>query len=279
MHRPEELRELVEGFLGDLPFAEELGKLEEALRYSLLAGGKRIRPVLCLATGEALGHDPSELLPAGCSLELVHTFSLIHDDLPALDDDDLRRGQPSSHVRFGEDVAILAGDALLAEAFRLALRYPTPDVARELAEATLGMIGGQYLDVTIDGGLDAEGLRGLHALKTGRLLRAGVTTATAVAGLDEEARAPWRAFGDELGVLFQIVDDILDATGTAEELGKTPGKDEAAGKVTYVSLHGLERARELADEVQARVGDRLASLPGDTSVLAELVATIHDRHS
>ncbi len=142
MHRPEALRELTERFLAELPFARELGKLEEALRYSLLGGGKRIRPVLCLATGEALGHDAAELLPAGCSLELVHTFSLVHDDLPALDDDDLRRGQPSSHVRFGEDVAILAGDALLAEAFRLALRYPSPDVARELAEATLGMIGG-----------------------------------------------------------------------------------------------------------------------------------------
>jgi geranylgeranyl diphosphate synthase, type II len=279
MHRPEALRELTERFLADLPFARELGKLEEALRYSLLGGGKRIRPVLCLATGEALGRDPAELLPAGCSLELVHTFSLVHDDLPALDDDDLRRGQPSSHVRFGEDVAILAGDALLAEAFRLALRYPTPDVARELAEATLGMIGGQYLDVTTDGGLDTDGLRELHALKTGRLLRAGVTTATAVAGLSDAERAPWRAFGDELGVLFQIVDDILDATGTAEELGKTPGKDEAAGKVTYVSLHGLDGARELADEARLRVNQRLESLPGDTSVLTEIVATIRDRSS
>jgi geranylgeranyl diphosphate synthase, type II len=279
MHRPEALRELTERFLADLPFARELGKLEEALRYSLLGGGKRIRPVLCLATGEALGRDPAELLPAGCSLELVHTFSLVHDDLPALDDDDLRRGQPSSHVRFGEDVAILAGDALLAEAFRLALRYPSPDVARELAEATLGMIGGQYLDVTTDGGLDTDGLRELHALKTGRLLRAGVTTATAVAGLSDAERAPWRTFGDELGVLFQIVDDILDATGTAEELGKTPGKDEAAGKVTYVSLHGLDGARELADEARLRVNQRLESLPGDTSVLAEIVATIRDRSS
>jgi geranylgeranyl diphosphate synthase type II len=209
----------------------------------------------------------------------VHTFSLVHDDLPALDDDDLRRGQPSSHVRFGEDVAILAGDALLAEAFRLALRYPSPDVAREVADATLGMIGGQYLDVTTDGGLDADGLRQLHALKTGRLLCAGVTTATAVASLSAEERRPWRAFGDELGVLFQIVDDILDSTGTAEELGKTPGKDEAAGKVTYVSLHGLERARELADEARARVGERLKALPADTSVLADLVDTIRDRHS
>jgi geranylgeranyl diphosphate synthase type II len=279
MNSPDDLRRLVEGFLGGLPFAAELGKLEAALRYSLLGGGKRIRPVLCLATGEALGRDAEELLPAGCALELVHTFSLVHDDLPALDDDDLRRGQPSAHVQFGEDVAILAGDALLAEAFRLALRYPSPEVARELADATLGMIGGQYLDVTIDGELDPDGLRRLHALKTGRLLRASVTTATAVAALPAPEREEWRAFGDELGVLFQIVDDILDATGTAEELGKTPGKDEAAGKVTYVSLHGLDRARELADEARARVQERLDALPADTSVLAELVATIRDRRA
>jgi geranylgeranyl diphosphate synthase, type II len=279
MRQPEELRGLAEDFLAGLPFAGDLGRLEEALRYSLLGGGKRIRPVLCLATGEALGREPEELLPAACSLELVHTFSLVHDDLPALDDDDLRRGQPSAHVRFGEDVAILAGDALLAEAFRLALRYPSPLVARELADATLGMIGGQYLDVTTDGDVDAAGLRRLHALKTGRLLCAAVTTATAVAGLDEEERAPWRSLGEEIGLLFQIVDDILDATGTAEELGKTPGKDEAAGKATYVSLHGLDRAQELADETRARVGERLARLPGDTTVLGALVETIHDRRS
>jgi len=279
MNRPDDLRRLTEDFLGGLPFAAELGKLEAALRYSLLGGGKRTRPVLCLATGEALGRDAEELLPAACALELVHTFSLVHDDLPALDDDDLRRGQPSAHVQFGEDVAILAGDALLAEAFRLALRYPSPEVARELADATLGMIGGQYLDVTTDGELDPDGLRRLHALKTGRLLRASVTSATAVADLPDAEREAWRSFGDELGVLFQIVDDILDATGTAEELGKTPGKDEAAGKVTYVSLYGLERARELADEARGRVQERLEALPADTSVLAEIVATIRDRRA
>ncbi len=279
MHRPDELRRLAEDFLAGLSFAAELGRLEEALRYSLLGGGKRIRPVLCLATGEALGREAVDLLPAACSLELVHTFSLVHDDLPALDDDDLRRGQPSAHVRFGEDVAILAGDALLAEAFRLALGYASPLVARELAEATLGMIGGQYLDVTTDGDLDAAGLRRLHALKTGRLLRAAVTTATAVGGLSEQERAPWRSLGEDVGLLFQIVDDVLDATGTAEELGKTPGKDEAAGKVTYVSLHGLARARELADETRDRVHERLAELPGDTSVLAEIVDAVHDRRA
>jgi geranylgeranyl diphosphate synthase type II len=279
MRQPDELRELVEAELTRLPLADELGELEAALRYSLLGGGKRIRPVLCLATGEALGRAPAEVLPAACALELVHTFSLVHDDLPALDDDDLRRGQPSSHVRFGEGVAILAGDALLTEAFRLVLGYETPGPARELAAATLGMIGGQYVDVTTDGDLDAEGLVHLHELKTGRLLRASVTCAVAVAGLAPEERDPWASFGEEVGLLFQIVDDILDATGTAAELGKTPGKDEAAGKVTYVSLHGLEHARELADAARARVNERLAELPADTTVLAELVATIRDRHT
>jgi geranylgeranyl diphosphate synthase type II len=276
---PDELRELVDGELERLPLAEELGDLESALRYSLLGGGKRIRPVLCLATGEALGRNPAEVLPAACALELVHTFSLVHDDLPALDDDDLRRGQPSSHVRFGEGVAILAGDALLTEAFRLVLGYASPEPARELAAATLGMIGGQYVDVTTNGDLDADGLVRLHELKTGRLLRASVTCAVAVAGLPADERAPWARFGEELGLLFQIVDDILDATGTAAELGKTPGKDEAAGKVTYVSLHGLERARELADAARGRVNERLAELPADTTVLAELVDTIRDRRA
>ncbi len=277
MRSPEELRGLVEARLAALPFAVELGRLEEALRYSLLGGGKRIRPVLCLATGEALGRAPDETLDAACALELVHTFSLVHDDLPALDDDDLRRGQPSAHVRFGEDVAILAGDALLAEAFRLVLGYPTPDVGRVLAGATLGMIGGQYLDVTEDGDLDGQGLAELHSLKTGRLLQASVLCATAVAEVDDPR--PWAELGTEIGLLFQIVDDVLDATGTAEELGKTPGKDEAAGKVTYVSLYGLDRARELADEARGRVRDCLAALDADTSVLAELTETIRERRA
>ena len=279
MRSPDELRALVDDYLSGLPFARELGDLEEAVRYSLLAGGKRIRPLLCLASGEALGREPGELLPAACSLELVHTFSLVHDDLPALDDDELRRGRPSAHVRFGEGVAILAGDALLAEAFRLALAYPSPEVARVLADATVGMIRGQYVDVTTDGELDGEALAALHRLKTGRLLAASVECATAVANLAEAERAPWRAFAEELGLLFQIVDDILDATGTAAELGKTPGKDEASGKTTYVSLYGLERARELADEARARVHERLGALPVDASVLAQLVAEIRERRA
>lgn len=279
MSRLDELRGLAEDFLAGLPLSAELGGLEEALRYSLLGGGKRVRPVLCLATGEALGLEPGELLPAACALELVHTFSLVHDDLPALDDDDLRRGQPSAHVRFGEGVAILAGDALLTEAFRLVLTYPRPEPARELAAATLGMIGGQHIDISVGGGLDAEGLVALHRLKTGRLLGACVGCALEVCRLPAGEQAPWRAFGDDVGLLFQIVDDILDATGTADELGKTPGKDAATGKVTYVSLHGLERARLIADDVRGRVEARLAALPADTSVLEELVATIRERRA
>jgi geranylgeranyl diphosphate synthase, type II len=276
---PEELREAVEAYLECLPLGPDLGELEAALRYSLLGGGKRIRPVLCLATGEALGRDASELLPAACALELVHTFSLVHDDLPALDDDELRRGQPSAHVRFGEGIAILAGDALLTEAFRLALSYPTPEPARVLADATAGMIGGQYIDITTDGDLDGDGLAALHRLKTGRLLSASIESAVVIAAVPAAERDEWGAFGRELGLLFQIVDDILDATGTAEELGKTPGKDEAAGKVTYVSLYGLDGAHKLADEAHARVTARLEGLSADTTVLAELVNAIRERHA
>ena len=180
-------------------------------------------------------------------------------------------------MRFGEAVAILAGDALLTEAFRLVLGYPAPEPARVLADATAGMIGGQYVDITTNGGLDHDGLVALHRLKTGRLLGACVGCALAVADVPEAERAPWRAFADEIGLLFQIVDDILDATGTAEELGKTPGKDEAEGKVTYVSLHGLDRARELADEARARVVAELGAIPCDTGVLEELVHTIRER--
>jgi geranylgeranyl diphosphate synthase type II len=279
MRRPDELRELAERFLADLPFSADLGELDAALRYSLLGGGKRIRPVLCLATGEALACDAGELLPAACALELVHTFSLVHDDLPALDNDDLRRGQPSAHVRFGEAVAILAGDALLAEAFRLVLRYPSSEPARRLADATLGMIGGQHIDITAVGQLDAEGLVALHRLKTGKLLGAAVECALAVAETPAAARGPWQLFAGEVGLLFQIVDDILDATGTADELGKTPGKDEAAGKVTYVTLHGLERARQIADETRGRTHAALTATGADTSVLAELVDTIRDRRT
>ena len=166
----DELRDAIEAYLGALPLATELGRLEETLRYALDSGGKRVRPVLCLAVAEAAGGSVEEALPAAAAVELVHTFSLVHDDLPALDDDDERRGRPSTHVAFGEGVALLAGDALLAEALRLALTYDRPELARELVEATLGMIGGQYRDITGDDSDLAE----VHRLKTGRLFSASV---------------------------------------------------------------------------------------------------------
>ena len=268
MRSPDELRRLCEDALASLSFAAELGELEEALRYSLHGGGKRIRPVLCLASGEALGRDAEELVAAACALELVHTFSLVHDDLPALDDDAVRRGRPSAHVRFGEDVAVLAGDALLVEAFRLALGYQGGEVAGVLADATVGMIGGQYAELGTDGAPSADRLAAVHRLKTGRLLEASVGCALAVAAVPESERAPWRAFAAELGLLFQIVDDILDATGDVE-----------AGRVTYVSLYGVERARELADEARRRVEERLAALAVDTAVLAALVSAIRERRA
>ena len=268
MRSADELRQLCEDALASLSFAAELGRLEEALRYSLLGGGKRIRPVLCLATGEALGRDAEELVPAACALELVHTFSLVHDDLPALDDDAVRRGRASAHVRFGEDVAVLAGDALLVEAFRLALAYPGGGVAGVLADATVGMIGGQYAELATDGAPSPERLAAVHRLKTGRLLEASVGCALAVAAVSESERAPWQAFAAELGLLFQIVDDILDASGDVE-----------AGRTTYVSLYGLERAHELADDAHARTRERLAALPVETSVLAAVVDSIRDRRN
>ena len=208
MRSPEQLRTLVEEYLGDLALTPELHGQAESVRYALV-GGKRVRAVICLATVEAAGAEAEAGLPAAASLELVHAFSLVHDDLPALDNDAERRGRPSVWAKRGEAVAILAGDALLAEAFRLALSYQGPQIGRELAQATLGMIGGQYLDITGSAPDEAT----LHRLKTGCLFAAAVGTALWVAGVPEREQAPWRAFGDELGLLFQIVDDILDGDG------------------------------------------------------------------
>jgi geranylgeranyl diphosphate synthase type II len=253
---PDHLRDLVEEHLAGLRFVREpaASGLEEAMRYSLLAGGKRIRPVLALATAAAIGRDPRQVLPLAAALELIHTYSLIHDDLPAMDDDDLRRGRPTCHVQYGEDVAILAGDALYAEAFRMVLHEQTGDAAAilravaELADATgaNGMVGGQFIDVQGD----VQDLRRMHELKTGRLIGAAVECVLLLAGTRDPSPTlnAFRAFAAELGVLFQIVDDILDVTGTDAALGKPQGSDERHGKRTYVSSHGLEGARALAAE-------------------------------
>ena len=248
MRTPDELRALVNGYLGELALTPELHGQAESVRYAIESPGKRVRPVICLATAEAAGAEPERALPAAAALELVHCFSLVHDDLPALDNDEERRGQPSTWKRYGEAIGILAGDALLAEAFRLALSYSTPHIGRELAQATLGMIGGQYLDVTGT----APDQKTLHELKTGCLFAASVGLALWVAEVPESAQAPWRAFGDELGLLFQIVDDILDGDG-------------------YVVAHGPDGARRLADEAADRARARLGEVDTDTNVLAGIV--------
>jgi geranylgeranyl diphosphate synthase type II len=260
---PEHLRTEVEGYLESVRFSTEpaTAGLEEAMRYSLLAGGKRIRPVLALATGDALGRERASLLPLAAALELIHTYSLIHDDLPAMDDDDLRRGRPTCHKVFGEDVAILAGDALYAEAFKLLLSKQRDEPANVLAAAARlagatgvqGMVGGQFLDVAGTAPDGAAGLRRLHELKTGRLIAASVECVLLLDGGQlPDVIQSFRTFAGELGVLFQIVDDILDVTGSQDTLGKQQGSDERLGKRTYVTEFGLQGARRLADESRER---------------------------
>jgi geranylgeranyl diphosphate synthase type II len=265
---PEQLREEVERYLQQMRFSEAAltAGLEEAMRYSLLAGGKRIRPVLALATAHAVGLEREDAMPLAAALELIHTYSLIHDDLPAMDDDALRRGRPTCHVAFGEDVAILAGDGLYAEAFKhlLSERRSAPErvleAAAELASATgvNGMVGGQYVDVSASAPTGAEGLRRLHELKTGRLIGASVVCVLSLADVRGPATIAFRRFAAELGVLFQIVDDILDVTGTDLALGKPQGSDERHGKRTYVSEFGIDRARELAAESHQTARSALA---------------------
>ena len=283
---PAELQERVEAYLDGLRLEAERGteRLAEAMRYSLLAGGKRIRPVLALATAEALGHPPDEVLPLAAAIEMIHTYSLIHDDLPAMDDDELRRGQPTCHMAFGEDVAILAGDGLFAEALRLVLaeqRGQPRHVLAALREVTTaagvaGMVGGQYLDVAT--GVSPD-LRRLHELKTGALMAASVGSVLAWAGLNGSATIPYRRFAAELGVVFQIVDDILDVTGDEAELGKPSGSDERHGKATYVSVFGLERARELAGESHRAARAALDEADGHTEKLERIADYVLTRQA
>ena len=286
---PTDLQAKVDAWLEDLAMGdgEETRRLEEAMRHSLLAGGKRIRPVLALATAEALGRDPQEVLPLACALELIHTYSLIHDDLPAMDDDDLRRGEPTCHVKFGEDVAILAGDGLFAEAVSVIVGLQEGDpalvlaAAREVIQAVGvdGMVGGQYIDVTADGDLSAEDLRRMHELKTGRLIAASVGSVLALFGQNASATLPYRRFAAELGVLFQIVDDILDVTGDEAELGKPRGSDERHGRRTYVSVFGLDRARELAAASHAKAREALSEANGQTEKLERIADYILTRQT
>jgi geranylgeranyl diphosphate synthase type II len=251
--------------------------------------------VLALATARAIGLDAESVLPAAASIELIHTYSLIHDDLPAMDDDELRRGMPTSHVKFGENVAILAGDGLFAEAMLLFTEKQAGDPAAvlgalgELVSATGvgGMVGGQYVDVTEfeqggpgEGGkVDPDRLREMHSLKTGRLIASSVGVVLRLGEMPEGETIPYRRFADELGVLFQIVDDILDVTGSDEELGKPSGSDERHGKLTYVSAFGLDTARELARESHRNARAALAETDAKTDDLARITDFIHTRHT
>ena len=245
----------------------------DAMRYSVTAGGKRLRPVLCLASAEAVGGDRASAMPAACAIEFIHTYSLVHDDLPAMDNDTMRRGRPTLHVVAGEGMAILAGDGLLTEAFALLSRHAgtgrAADAARPLrviqviavAAGSAGMVGGQALDlacVTPDPSgrpalaLDADGLRAMHGRKTGALIRAAAVAGAIMGGATDATIAAIDAAAAELGLAFQIVDDLLDVEGASHDLGKTAGKDAAAGKPTYPALYGVTQSRAMADACLAR---------------------------
>ncbi len=240
-------------------------RLREAMRYSALAGGKRVRPMIVLRAAEAVGAKAEAALPAAVALEFVHCFSLVHDDLPALDNDDLRRGRPTAHRAFGEAAAILAGDALLSVALEVALASPVcaAEVARELAAATTAMINGQVYDTL--GGFEGspsadERLRLIHANKTGALIRCACRMGAHCGRADASTLAALSAYGDALGLMFQVVDDILDETQSTEHLGKAAGKDREAGKLTYPAVHGLERSRATVADLRGTAFEALARL-------------------
>jgi len=266
------------------------------MRYSLTAGGKRLRPILCLAGAEAVGGDRTRAMPAACALEFIHTYSLIHDDLPAMDNDTMRRGRPTLHVVAGEGMAILAGDGLLTEAFALLAREPvTTDpaiTARKLrviavvatAAGAAGMVGGQAIDLATSRPeqpdarlLDAESLRAMHAKKTGALIRAAVSAGAIMGGAGEEVIRRVDAAAAEFGLAFQIIDDVLDVEGAAATLGKTPGKDAVAGKATYPALYGLDGARRMAAACVERADVLLAEAGIGESRLAQIGRWIVNR--
>ena len=265
-------------------------QLHRAMRYSLLAGGKRLRPALVLSAGEAFGAHTDDLMPTACAIEMIHTYSLIHDDLPAMDNDDLRRGRPTCHKAFGEAVAILAGDALLTQAFRvLSADAPTRDperqvrVIREIATAAgtvEALIGGQMADIESEGkNVDPSTLEYIHNSKTGAMITTSVVVGGIIAGASSNQIDELREYGRRIGLAFQIADDILDVTSTSELLGKTPGKDDAASKATYPAIHGIAasetRMRQLVDEAVAIA----SNLNRDTQVLEGIARFIIARSS
>jgi geranylgeranyl diphosphate synthase type II len=264
--------------------------VHRAMRYSVLAGGKRLRPILVIAGAEAVGGEAALVLPTACALELIHTYSLIHDDLPAMDDDDYRRGRLTNHKVFGEAMAILAGDALLTQAFRLiadnAALLPDAraicDVVAEIAEAagTAGMVGGQVVDIESEGQpISADTLDYIHTHKTAALIRGSLRAGAMLAGAKPEALGAITAAGERLGLAFQIVDDILDVEGSLEELGKTAGSDQRKQKATYPALHGLEVSRRRARDLIAEAKAALEPLGAPGTPIAALADFILERRS
>lgn len=253
--------------------------IHKAMRYSLFAGGKRLRPILCLATAEACGGKSAAALPHACAVECIHTYSLIHDDLPSMDNDDLRRGRPTCHKVFGDAIAILAGDALLTVAFEIAgrakavSRYELRDVMREIAEAagSRKLIAGQVADLEAEGkNLSREQVRSIHQNKTAALLTASVRLGAMAANAGTKQLAAVTAFGRALGLAFQVIDDILDVTQTSEKLGKSAGKDLAAKKATYPAVFGLEKSRSEARRLTKQAHKALESLGHNAEVLRAL---------
>lgn len=266
------------------------GRLNEAVQYSVLAGGKRIRPALCIMVADALGYNSEASLRAGCAFELIHAYSLIHDDLPAMDNDDFRRGKLTSHKVFGEATAILAGDSLLTMAFEWFASLTDYGVPAEkvvqiikiasLAAGHQGMIGGQMLDVAYEKRqADLHILESIHRQKTGALISAPVKTGAILAGASDVELQILEKFSCKIGLLFQIVDDILDVEGDAEKLGKMPGSDAKLGKSTYPSLLGLPGAREYAQQVYKESLDQLNSLSRPQPLLSDMAAFILSRQN
>jgi len=279
-----------EGYLEGLAFSEEarLQGLVEAMRYSLLAGGKRVRPTLCMESARVFGVDPSVALPTAAAIELIHTYSLIHDDLPAMDDDDYRRGRPTNHKEYGEAMAILAGDAFFGESLTLITVEQEGscdqilEVVRELASSTgvEGMVGGQVIDMNLTGAGDAadpETLRMIHRYKTGALIKSAARIGAILAGSGEDGQEAVCDYARELGLCFQIVDDLLNATSTTEELGKSAGSDAESGKATFVGLYGVEGTERAADESLERAMEALSRIEGDTLGLEGMARFVRHR--
>jgi geranylgeranyl diphosphate synthase type II len=288
--RWEEHRVRFEAYLEGLVFSEEprLDTLVEAMRYSMLGGGKRVRPTLCMEVAEVFGAESEIVLPSAAAIELIHTYSLIHDDLPAMDDDDFRRGRPTVHKKYGEAMAILAGDAFFGESLTLITVHQEGsaeqvlEVVRELADSTgvNGMVGGQVIDMNqtgVGGSADTETLRMIHTYKTGALIKSSARIGAILAEATQEEQAAVSEYAMELGLCFQIVDDVLNATSSREALGKSAGSDAEQGKATFVEVYGLDGAKKEADQTAKKALQALSTVDGDTTGLEELALFVRHR--